>query len=109
MNQRIEPVDCCSAPVLETVGVLDDFAHSTEYVCRCRQCRSYWYRRQMNHCTHGKWEGMKFWYVGLTTEEAQKLLVSAHHANLSFLADKPGILTDGNRIEYVTGHSLTST
>jgi hypothetical protein len=94
MPEKLEYLDCCKDPLLETVKHLHKSSHETESIRRCRHCGQHWYyvlhesRRSDPSFDH------IVWCCCLTAAEVALLSGSPHQKCHSLIDQKTGILRD---------------
>ncbi|MCP3798690.1 hypothetical protein NLX83_05400 [Allokutzneria sp. A3M-2-11 16] len=99
-------LDCCQAPALERLRVLDESTHDLEAVMRCTACGSYWFYRFLEYVN---WAGgdddLTSWFAPLTEAEGTNLLEAADRSamDLSFLTTRASWMDDNEGVRRVPG------
>ena len=94
MPEKLEYLDCCKEPLLETVTPLRRASHETESIRRCCHCGQPWYYLlRESHHSNASFDRV-VWCCRLTGEEVGLLAGSPRQECHSLIDQKTGILRD---------------
>ena len=94
MPEKLEYLDCCKEPVLETMKPLRGVSHETESVRQCRHCGQHWYYFLRETLHSGTSLDRIVWCCRLTAEEAGLVAASSHQERHLLVDQRLGILRD---------------
>ena len=100
---KVSYLDCCPASDLEAVKVILDTNRETEALCRCKNCRQYWFYRFLEIMKFDGPDDQTTWYSRVTFEEAESILGAEGRSDLAFLTNKPSFVKDDRGVRRVTG------
>jgi len=94
MPEKLEYLDCCKEPLLETVIRFRWSSHETESIRRCCHCGQHWYYLLHESCHQDASFDHIVWCCCLTVEEIRLLADSPRQGCYSLIDQKTGFLRD---------------
>ena len=103
MPDKVDYLDCCTQPALETVKSLYDSSHDTEAVRQCQHCQAYWFYRFHEYVSFITDDEITVWYSRLTPEEARGIIDAKERPDLSFQNARPSFVRDHTGVHRTSG------
>ena len=70
---KVNYLDCCSDPDLDSVKVILDTNRESEDLVRCKTCGVYWFQRFLEIMNFDGPDDQTVWYSPVMEEEARRL------------------------------------
>ncbi len=100
---KLNYLDCCSDPDLESVKVILETNRESEGLLRCKTCGAYWFHRFLEIMKLDGPDDQTVWYSSVTEDEAQRILDAEGRPDLRFLLTRPGFRVDNQGVSRVSG------
>ncbi len=99
-------LNCCSNPNLQTIKTIYSSSHDAEWLDRCVECSSYWFRRfhEWENWSGGS-DDLTTYYTRISDQES-KIIISANNReelNLSYLEKRESIVDENGNISVTKG------
>ncbi len=100
---KVNYLDCCSDPDLESVKTILDTNREDESLQRCKTCGAYWFHRFLEIMKFDGPDDQTVWYSPVTEEETRRILDAEGRPDLRFLLTRPSFRVDDQGIRRVSG------
>jgi hypothetical protein len=100
---KLNYLDCCSDPDLESVKVILDTNRESEGLVRCKTCGAYWFHRFLEIMKFDGPDDQTVWYSPVTEDEARHILDAEGRPDLRFLLTRSSFRVDDQGIRRVSG------
>lgn len=96
---------CCETPRLTCIKTVYLSSHDSEFVDRCENCSTHWFRRLHEWVDHNREKDETVWCTRLTEQEAHGILHAERRSDidLDFLAAREAIIEDSRGVRTVMG------